>query len=156
MVLYHKEFTTAGKTAGLQIWRIENMELVPVPESLHGNFYIGDAYVILNTVKQRDSFFYHLHYWLGKRPWPQLVIFLSSLKSRYYRGKNWCSDNNQQRYKCVSLYVDWLLTQAVLAIQQHNKPHSPVKLNPFKIVLPRILQCFLSVQWKWHWHHMIQ
>lgn len=67
MVLYHKEFTTAGKTAGLQIWRIENMELVPVPDSLHGNFYVGDAYVILNTVKQRDSFFYHLHFWLGKR-----------------------------------------------------------------------------------------
>ncbi|XP_034561504.1 adseverin [Notolabrus celidotus] len=66
MVLHHKEFTTAGKTAGLQIWRIENLELVPVPESLHGNFYSGDAYVILSTVTQRDSFFYHLHYWLGK------------------------------------------------------------------------------------------
>ncbi|XP_041665859.1 adseverin [Cheilinus undulatus] len=66
MALHHKEFTTAGQRAGLQIWRIENLELVPVPESLHGNFYTGDAYVILSTVKQRDSFFYHLHYWLGK------------------------------------------------------------------------------------------
>ncbi|XP_020494303.2 adseverin [Labrus bergylta] len=66
MVLHHKEFATAGQKAGLQIWRIESLELVPVPESLHGNFYTGDAYVILNTLKQRDSFFYHLHYWLGK------------------------------------------------------------------------------------------
>lgn len=66
MVLHHKEFTNAGKTAGLQIWRIENLDLVPVPESLHGNFYTGDAYVILYTVKQKDCFFYHLHYWLGK------------------------------------------------------------------------------------------
>lgn len=66
MVLHHKEFTNAGKKAGLQIWRIENLELVPVPENLHGNFYTGDAYVILSTVKQKDSFFYHLHYWLGK------------------------------------------------------------------------------------------
>ncbi|KAM6974936.1 scinderin [Tautogolabrus adspersus] len=66
MVLHHKEFTTAGQKTGLQIWRIESLELVPVPETLHGNFYTGDAYVILSTVKQRDNFFYHLHYWLGK------------------------------------------------------------------------------------------
>uniref|UniRef100_A0A672ZDS9 Scinderin n=1 Tax=Sphaeramia orbicularis TaxID=375764 RepID=A0A672ZDS9_9TELE len=62
----HKEFDNAGKAAGLQIWRIENMELVPVPANLHGNFYIGDAYVILFTIKQKQSSFYHLHYWLGK------------------------------------------------------------------------------------------
>uniref|UniRef100_A0A674E0E0 Scinderin n=1 Tax=Salmo trutta TaxID=8032 RepID=A0A674E0E0_SALTR len=66
MVLYHREFDKAGRTAGLQIWRIEKMELVPVPENLHGNFYVGDAYVVLHTVKQRDSCFYDLHYWLGK------------------------------------------------------------------------------------------
>uniref|UniRef100_A0A8C8IM74 Scinderin n=1 Tax=Oncorhynchus tshawytscha TaxID=74940 RepID=A0A8C8IM74_ONCTS len=66
MVLYHREFDKAGKAAGLQIWRIEKMELVPVPENLHGNFYVGDAYVVLHTVKQRDSCFYDLHYWLGK------------------------------------------------------------------------------------------
>uniref|UniRef100_UPI003AB00659 scinderin isoform X3 n=1 Tax=Centroberyx gerrardi TaxID=166262 RepID=UPI003AB00659 len=65
MVLHHKEFDKAGKTAGLQIWRIESLELVPVPENLHGNFYTGDAYVILRTVKQRESLFYDLHYWLG-------------------------------------------------------------------------------------------
>lgn len=93
MVLHHKEFTTAGKTAGLQIWRIENLELVTVPESLHGNFYTGDAYVILYTVKQKDTFFYHLHYWLGKRvkPWNFLIgsIFvLSSLKIKEM-SDNW-------------------------------------------------------------------
>ncbi|MBN3314922.1 ADSV protein, partial [Atractosteus spatula] len=66
MVLYHKEFEQAGKTAGLQIWRIENMELVPVPVSLHGNFYVGDAYLVLHTIKHKESYFYDLHYWLGK------------------------------------------------------------------------------------------
>lgn len=65
MGLHHEAFSNAGKAAGLQIWRIENMELVLVPESLHGNFYTGDAYVILSTAKQRDVFFYHLHFWLG-------------------------------------------------------------------------------------------
>uniref|UniRef100_A0A8C7Q9S7 Scinderin n=1 Tax=Oncorhynchus mykiss TaxID=8022 RepID=A0A8C7Q9S7_ONCMY len=66
MVLYHREFDKAGRAAGLQIWRIEKIELVPVPENLHGSFYVGDAYVVLHTIKQRDSCFYDLHFWLGK------------------------------------------------------------------------------------------
>ncbi|KAF7691232.1 hypothetical protein HF521_011529 [Silurus meridionalis] len=66
MAVYHKEFERAGKNAGLQIWRIENMELVPVPESLHGSFYVGDAYLVLRTVTQKNVFFYDLHFWLGK------------------------------------------------------------------------------------------
>uniref|UniRef100_A0A8C6UW07 Scinderin n=1 Tax=Neogobius melanostomus TaxID=47308 RepID=A0A8C6UW07_9GOBI len=64
-MVQHKEFPKA-KAVGLHIWRIENIELAPVPESLYGSFYSGDAYVVLNTVKQRDTFFYKLHYWLGK------------------------------------------------------------------------------------------
>ncbi|KAM6958713.1 scinderin [Aplochiton taeniatus] len=66
MVLYHKEFSKAGKAAGLQVWRIENLDLVPVPDSVHGNFYVGDAYVILRTVKQKDNCFYDVHFWLGR------------------------------------------------------------------------------------------
>lgn len=65
-MVVHKEFTTAGQVEGLQIWRIENLELVCVPENLFGNFYSGDAYVILYTIKQKENFFYHLHFWLGK------------------------------------------------------------------------------------------
>lgn len=65
-MVVHKEFTTAGQAEGLQIWRIENLELVCVPENLYGNFYSGDAYVILYTIKQKENFFYHLHFWLGK------------------------------------------------------------------------------------------
>ncbi|KAJ8415954.1 hypothetical protein AAFF_G00405110 [Aldrovandia affinis] len=65
MGLSHKEFEMAGKSTGLQIWRIENMELVPVPDNLHGNFYVGDAYLILHTIKQKESYFYDLHFWLG-------------------------------------------------------------------------------------------
>uniref|UniRef100_A0A8C4T6P5 Scinderin n=2 Tax=Erpetoichthys calabaricus TaxID=27687 RepID=A0A8C4T6P5_ERPCA len=66
IMVYHKEFDKAGKNPGLQIWRIEKMELAPVPESLHGNFFVGDAYVVLQTVKQKDNYFYNLHFWLGK------------------------------------------------------------------------------------------
>ncbi|XP_034016789.1 adseverin [Thalassophryne amazonica] len=66
MVLYHKEFDKAGKSAGLQVWRIEQLELVPIPEKLHGNFYTGDAYVILHSAQRGQSLWYSLHYWLGK------------------------------------------------------------------------------------------
>ncbi|XP_068188972.1 scinderin isoform X2 [Antennarius striatus] len=66
MALHHQEFTNAGTAAGRQVWRIENLQLAPVPESSHGSFYTGDAYVVLSTVAHKDSFSFHLHYWLGK------------------------------------------------------------------------------------------
>ncbi|KAA0710530.1 Adseverin Gelsolin-like protein [Triplophysa tibetana] len=66
MGLHHKEFEKAGNVAGLQIWRIEKIDLAPVPANVHGSFYVGDAYLVLHTVKQKNSCFYDLHYWLGK------------------------------------------------------------------------------------------
>ncbi|KGL86401.1 Villin-1, partial [Charadrius vociferus] len=53
-------------TPGLQIWRIENMEMVPVPTKSYGNFYEGDCYVLLSTRKTGNTFSYNIHYWLGK------------------------------------------------------------------------------------------
>ncbi|XP_041931552.1 adseverin isoform X3 [Alosa sapidissima] len=65
MVLYHREFEQAGKCSGVQVWRIEKMELVPVSPRFHGSFYVGDAYLVLRTVKTKDTPSYDLHYWLG-------------------------------------------------------------------------------------------
>ncbi|XP_012879446.1 PREDICTED: adseverin [Dipodomys ordii] len=65
--LYHQEFARAGKQAGLQVWRIEKLELVPVPDSAYGDFYVGDAYLVLHTVRASRGFFYRLHFWLGER-----------------------------------------------------------------------------------------
>ncbi|KAM6948610.1 LOW QUALITY PROTEIN: scinderin like b [Aplochiton taeniatus] len=59
----HKEFVTAGKQPGLQVWRIENMDLKPVPKALYGNFYTGDAYLLLYTTSAPS---YYLHMWLGE------------------------------------------------------------------------------------------
>ncbi|KAJ8012902.1 hypothetical protein DPEC_G00047700 [Dallia pectoralis] len=53
-------------TPGLQIWRIENMEMVPFPSKAYGQFYEGDSYIILYTKKVQSSFTYDIHYWLGK------------------------------------------------------------------------------------------
>uniref|UniRef100_A0AAQ6IEA9 Gelsolin-like domain-containing protein n=1 Tax=Anabas testudineus TaxID=64144 RepID=A0AAQ6IEA9_ANATE len=58
----HKEFETAGKKPGLQVWRIEKMDLKPVPAQLHGNFFIGDAYIVLYTTPAPS---YNVHSWIG-------------------------------------------------------------------------------------------
>ncbi|KAK2515025.1 Gsn [Columba guinea] len=62
----HAEFAKAGKEPGLQIWRIEKFDLVPVPKNLYGDFFTGDSYLVLNTIKQRNgNLQYDLHFWLG-------------------------------------------------------------------------------------------
>ncbi|XP_056601712.1 gelsolin b [Triplophysa dalaica] len=62
----HPEFQKAGKQGGLQVWRVENMDLVPVPQNLHGGFYTGDTYLVLNTIKQNSGHLqYDLHFWIG-------------------------------------------------------------------------------------------
>lgn len=67
MAVQHPEFQRAGQKQGLQVWRVENFDLVPVPENLYGGFYSGDAYLILNTIKQRSgNLQYDLHFWLGE------------------------------------------------------------------------------------------
>uniref|UniRef100_H2MAA6 Gelsolin n=2 Tax=Oryzias latipes TaxID=8090 RepID=H2MAA6_ORYLA len=66
MAAQHPEFERAGKNPGLQVWRVEKFNLVPVPENLYGGFYTGDAYLVLNTIKQRSGQLqYDLHFWLG-------------------------------------------------------------------------------------------
>ncbi|XP_049444451.1 scinderin like a [Epinephelus fuscoguttatus] len=59
----HKEFETAGKKPGLQVWRIENMELAPIPVELYGSFYNGDSYIVLHTTA---DFSYNVHTWFGE------------------------------------------------------------------------------------------
>lgn len=59
-------FQGAGVKAGLEIWCIENLRLVPVPKSSYGKFFSGSAYIILNTVLLKSSSPQHdIHYWLG-------------------------------------------------------------------------------------------
>ncbi|XP_058198853.1 villin-1 [Rhododendron vialii] len=57
----------AGAKAGVEIWCLENLQLVPVPRSSHGKFFSGSAYIILNTVLLKSGSPEHdIHYWLGK------------------------------------------------------------------------------------------
>lgn len=59
---HHKEFETAGKKPGLQVWRVEKMDLKPVPTELHGNFFTGDSYIVLYTTPAPS---YNVHSWMG-------------------------------------------------------------------------------------------
>ncbi|XP_024019901.1 villin-4 [Morus notabilis] len=60
-------FQGAGQKSGLEIWRIENLRPVPIPNSSHGKFYTGDSYVILKTTGLKNGALRHdIHYWLGK------------------------------------------------------------------------------------------
>lgn len=68
IMVSHKEFTTAGKKPGLQVWRIENLDLKPVPEHLQGSFFTGDAYLLLFTTSAPS---YCIHMWIGRTPPPQ-------------------------------------------------------------------------------------
>ncbi|KAF1891209.1 hypothetical protein Lal_00001351 [Lupinus albus] len=60
-------FQGAGQKAGLEIWRIENFNPVPIPKSSYGKFFTGDSYVILKTTTSKSGALRHdIHYWLGK------------------------------------------------------------------------------------------
>lgn len=59
-------FAEAGQQSGLQVWRVERLELVPVPPSRHGDFFVGDAYLVLRTERRGAGVAYRLHYWLGR------------------------------------------------------------------------------------------
>uniref|UniRef100_A0A8C4DT54 Scinderin like a n=1 Tax=Dicentrarchus labrax TaxID=13489 RepID=A0A8C4DT54_DICLA len=58
----NKEFATAGKKPGLQVWRVEKMNLAPVPTELHGDFFSGDSYILLYTTSAPS---YNIHTWIG-------------------------------------------------------------------------------------------
>jgi hypothetical protein len=37
--------------SGLEIWRIENFNPVPIPQSSYGKFFTGDSYIILKVTR---------------------------------------------------------------------------------------------------------
>ncbi|KAL0960796.1 hypothetical protein HGRIS_005815 [Hohenbuehelia grisea] len=59
----------AGVEPGLQIWRIEQFNVVAWPKDRNGSFYDGDSYIVLNTYKktpESESLSFDLHFWLGE------------------------------------------------------------------------------------------
>jgi len=60
-----KEWHTAGKEEGLQIWRIEAFQVKPWPKDQYGKFFEGDSYIVLKTRKVQDKLAWDVHFWLG-------------------------------------------------------------------------------------------
>ncbi|EPS57833.1 hypothetical protein M569_16984, partial [Genlisea aurea] len=59
-------FQGAGQKDGIEIWRIENFNPIPVSKSSYGKFFSGDSYVILKTSALKNGSLHHdVHYWLG-------------------------------------------------------------------------------------------
>jgi len=58
----------AGQEPGLEIWRIEDAEMAPVPRDNYGTFYNGDSYVMLHSKELTSgNFDYNIHFWLGEK-----------------------------------------------------------------------------------------
>ena len=50
----------------VQVWRIENFDLVPVDPALYGQFFGGDSYVVLYTYKVGRKENYVVYFWQGQ------------------------------------------------------------------------------------------
>lgn len=58
----------SGEKVGIEVWRIVNFKVVPWPKEQHGEFYMGDSYIILRTYKnpEEEDLEMDLHFWIGK------------------------------------------------------------------------------------------
>ncbi|CAH0688166.1 unnamed protein product [Chilo suppressalis] len=63
----HEAFTKAGEKAGIEIWRMEDFQPVPVPKNQYGNFYSGDSYIVLKTDGEAKNLSWDIHFWLGSK-----------------------------------------------------------------------------------------
>lgn len=59
-------FENAGQKPGLEIWRIENLSVVPYPKTNYGKFYSGDSYIVMHTKQTNSHFDWNIHFWLGR------------------------------------------------------------------------------------------
>ncbi|KAL6097790.1 vill [Pungitius sinensis] len=59
-------FKNVSQKPGLQIWTINNMQMVPVPAQGFGNFFEGDCYIVLYISQSKGSGqSADIHYWIG-------------------------------------------------------------------------------------------
>jgi len=60
-----KAWQGAGSEPGIQVWRIEKFKVKKWPKRRYGEFYDGDSYIILHTMKVQDKLAYDVYFWLG-------------------------------------------------------------------------------------------
>jgi len=60
-----KAWRGAGVEPGIQVWRIQKFKVKKWPKDRYGEFYQGDSYIILHTIKVEDKLAYDVYFWLG-------------------------------------------------------------------------------------------
>mmetsp|Transcript_57802 Transcript_57802/g.159532 ORF Transcript_57802/g.159532 Transcript_57802/m.159532 type:complete len:440 (-) Transcript_57802:57-1376(-) len=57
-----------GGEPGVEVWRIEQFQVVKWPKDEYGKFYKGDSYICLKTTKdpEGDKLSHDIHFWLGE------------------------------------------------------------------------------------------
>ncbi|CAH1246516.1 AVIL [Branchiostoma lanceolatum] len=68
MVVVDPAYEGAGQAGGMEIWRVEKMEIVKRDPATHGQFHEGDSYIILKTTESPGGggLSWDIHFWLGK------------------------------------------------------------------------------------------
>ena len=68
--LDYSEFfdSDVGSLCGLTIWEIENFYPNQIEENMHGKFYEGDCYIVLNTfLDENQSLDWKIYFWIGEK-----------------------------------------------------------------------------------------
>ena len=70
-LVLHAAFDDVGKKAGLEVWRLDGgttnvYNYVRVRKNMHGEFFRGQCYLILNTVGSSAKLSHHIHFWHGR------------------------------------------------------------------------------------------
>jgi hypothetical protein len=56
-----------GSLPGLTVWQIDNFYPVQLEEAFHGHFYMGDAYIVLDTFFNDESELdWRIYFWIGR------------------------------------------------------------------------------------------
>ena len=62
------QWTGAGQSTGLLVWRIEQFKVVPWSKNKYGSFHVGDSYIVLRTYQPNPSspaLAWDIHFWIG-------------------------------------------------------------------------------------------
>uniref|UniRef100_A0A7S4KLT6 HP domain-containing protein n=1 Tax=Guillardia theta TaxID=55529 RepID=A0A7S4KLT6_GUITH len=67
-MLMQQEMLAFGDGSGkVEVWRIDNFDMTPVPEASYGQFYSGDSYIILYSyLDERGRDAWVIYFWLGR------------------------------------------------------------------------------------------
>ena len=53
-------------SGNIQIWRIEDFELMPLDKKLYGQFFGGDSYIVFYTYLVNSKENYIIYFWQGQ------------------------------------------------------------------------------------------